>query len=324
MESPDSRTSSPSPLDDGAAAGPLDRSSLAAWLDASPSLTDALRGLGRAARTDVPILILGEPGTGRSTLARAVHRTSPRRDGELVEIDPGVVPATLFESDLFGYRAGAFTGAESHSAGRVERAEGGTLLLDHVEEMPLGAQPKLLRLLAERRYSPLGGRERSADVRFLATGATDLEDRVRRGAFRSDLFYRLEVMAFVVPPLRRRLGDLPAILERLLTDLAERLDRPKPTLTEDAVAWMSEYGWPGNLRQLRNVLERAMVVSGDGPLDPEPPRDAASRPQTLRELEEEHIRRTLAYTRGRQGRAADLLGISRKALWEKRKRYGIP
>ncbi|MEO1366658.1 MAG: sigma 54-interacting transcriptional regulator, partial [Acidobacteriota bacterium] len=217
-----------------------------------------------------------------------------------------------------------FTGAESHSAGRVERAERGTLLLDHVEEMPLGAQPKLLRLLAERRYSPLGGRERVADVRFLATGAADLKDRVRRGAFRSDLYYRLEVMAFVVPPLRRRLGDLPAILDRLLTDLAERLERPKPALSDSAVGWMSEYGWPGNLRQLRNVLERAMVVSVDGPLDPEPPRDAAGRPRTLRELEEEHIRRTLAYTRGRQGRAAELLGISRKALWEKRKRYGIP
>ncbi|MEO1084390.1 MAG: sigma 54-interacting transcriptional regulator, partial [Acidobacteriota bacterium] len=264
--------------------GPLDRSSLAAWIDASPSLAVALRGLERAARTDVPILILGEPGTGRSTLARAVHRASPRRDGELVEIDPGVVPATLFESDLFGYRAGAFTGAESHSAGRVQRAERGTLLLDHVEEMPLGAQPKLLRLLAERRYSPLGGREQVADVRFLATGAADLEDRVRRGAFRSDLYYRLEVMAFSVPPLRRRLGDLPSILERLLTDLAERLDRPKPRLAEAAIGWMSQYSWPGNLRQLRNVLERAMVVAGDGPLDPEPPRDAASRPQTLREL----------------------------------------
>ncbi|MEM1179786.1 MAG: sigma 54-interacting transcriptional regulator [Acidobacteriota bacterium] len=301
-----------------------DRSSLAAWFEASPSLGPILRGLERAAVTDVPILILGEPGTGRSTLARAVHRSSPRREGELVEIDPGVVPATLFESDLFGYRAGAFTGAESRGIGRVERADGGTLLLDHVEEMPLGAQPKLLRLLAERRYAPLGGAEREADVRFLATGTTDLKDRVRRGVFRSDLFYRLEVMAFVLPPLRQRLDDLPQILDRMLVDLAERMERPKPRLGEKARRWMAEYSWPGNLRQLRNVLERAMVVSDGGRLDPEPPRDAASRPQTLEELEIAHIRRTLAYTRGRQGRAAELLGISRKALWEKRKRYGIP
>ena len=135
-------------------------------------------------------------------------------------------------------------------------------------------------------------------------------------------------MAFLLPPLRKRLEDLPSILGTMLTDLAERLDRPVPRLTERAIGWMSEYGWPGNLRQLRNVLERAMVVAGvrpaDHEIDPEPPRDAASRPESLLELEQQHIRRTLAYTRGHQGRAAELLGISRKSLWEKRKRHGIP
>ncbi|MEM6792966.1 MAG: sigma-54 dependent transcriptional regulator [Acidobacteriota bacterium] len=300
-------------------------SSLSALIDASPALAQPLRGLERAARADVPILILGESGTGRSSLARAVHRASRRRDGELVEMDPGVVPATLFESDLFGYRAGAFTGAETSTEGRVARAEGGTLLLDHVEEMPLSAQPKLLRLLAEHRYTPLGGLERSANVRFVATGTPDLEERVERGAFRADLYYRLEVMAFVVPPLRHRPDDLPSITRHLLGDLADRLGREVPSLTPSAAAWIRDYGWPGNLRQLRNVLERAMVVASGGEvLDPDPPRDADSRPQPLAEMEREHILRTLAFTRGHQGRAAELLGISRKALWEKRKRYGIP
>ena len=132
------------------------------------------------------------------------------------------------------------------------------------------------------------------------------------------------VMAFVLPPLRKRLGDLPAILEHLLADLGERLDRPPPRLSSHAEAWMNDYSWPGNLRQLRNVLERAMVLAPGPVLDPEPPRDVASRPSSLLEMEKQHIMSSLAYTRGHQGRAAEILGISRKALWEKRKRYGIP
>lgn len=300
--------------------------SLDTLLVASPSLKETLRGIERAARTDTPILILGESGTGRSSLARAIHRAGSRSAGPLVEVDPGVVPAELFESDLFGYRAGAFTGAESHTSGRVEQAQQGTLVLDHVEGLPLAVQPKLLRLLAERRFAPLGGTERSADVRFVATGATDLRRRVDTGAFRADLFFRLDVVAFELPPLRRRTGDLPSIVDYLLTDLSRRLQRPEPPeLSAAALDWMRDYRWPGNLRQVRNLLEREMILNSEGPLDPEPPSDALERrPCSLEELEKEHILRTLAYTRGRQGKAADILGISRKSLWEKRKRYGLP
>ncbi len=297
----------------------------AALFRASPALASYLPAAERAAASDSPILILGESGSGRSTVARAFHRASPRRAGPLVEFDPGAIPSTLFESELFGHRAGAFTGAETTVAGRVERAAGGTLVLDHVEEIPLAAQAKLLRLLAEKRYAPLGGRERAADVRFIAVGPHDLAERVRRGAFRQDLFYRLEVLAFRLPALRERLEDLPGIAEHLLADLAERLGRPLPRLSERAQAWMTRYGWPGNLRQVRNLLERALIVAGAGELDPEPPTDAGEpRPRTLREVEHEQILRALAYTRGHQGRAAELLGISRKALWQKRKRLGIP
>lgn len=303
----------------------MEPESFAALFGASPALAASLPAAERAAASDSPILILGEPGSGRSTVARAFHRASPRRGGPLVEVDPGAIPSTLFESELFGYLPGAFTGAESAAAGRVERAEGGTLVLDHVEEMPLAAQAKLLRLLAEKRFAPLGGRERDADVRFIAIAGDDLAERARGGAFRQDLYYRLEVLAFRLPPLRERLEDLPAIAEYLIADLAERFARPHLSLSERALAWMSRYAWPGNLRQARNLLERALIVAGSGELDPEPPRDAAEpRPRSLLEVEREAILRALAYTRGHQGRAAELLGISRKALWQKRKRLGIP
>lgn len=299
--------------------------SLERLLAASPSLAPALRGIERAARADTPILILGESGTGRSSLARAVHYAGRRADGPLVEVDPGVIPATLFESDLFGYRAGAFTGAESHTDGRVTQAHGGTLILDHVEALPVTSQPKLLRLLAEKKYAPLGGRERSADVRFVATAASDLKRRVDSGAFRPDLFYRLDVVSYRLPPLRDRLADLPTLIPYLLEDLSRRFARPAPSLTDAARDWMGDYTWPGNLRQLRNLLEREMILHAHDVLDPDPPPDAVERrPCSLQELEREHILKTLAYTRGRQGEAADILGISRKSLWEKRKRFGIP
>ncbi len=305
-----------------------------------PALAAGLRGIENAAATDAPILILGESGTGRSSLARALHAASRRAAGPLVEADPGAVPSALFESEFFGYRAGAFTGAAAAGEGRVARAAGGTLVLDHVEELPLASQPKLLRLLAERRYVPLGGEETAADVRFVAIGPEDLTSRVARGTFRPDLFYRMEVVAFRLPPLRERRDDLPALLDDLLADLGERFGRPGLALAPAARAWMQEHPWPGNLRQLRNALERGLILAGSPPaspagvagpladvIDPPPPEPfpaAGSTPRPLVEIEQEHIRAALAFTRGHQGRAAGLLGISRKSLWEKRRRYGIP
>jgi DNA-binding NtrC family response regulator len=290
-----------------------------------PALADSLRGIERAAATEAPVLLLGEAGTGRSTLARALHGASPRAAGPLVEVDPGAIPSTLFESELFGHRAGAFTGADRASEGRVARAAGGTLLLDHVEELPLSSQPKLLRLVAERRYSPLGGVETEADVRFIAIGSEDLPRRVARETFRPDLFYRLEVVAFRLPPLRERRADLPRLLDGLLADLRERFGWRELNLAPRARAWMLDYSWPGNLRQLRNTLERGLILAAGEPIDPAAPESPQeARPRTLLEVEKEQIHNALAYTRGHQGRAAELLGISRKALWEKRKRYGIP
>ncbi len=281
--------------------------------------------LARAAASDAPILILGQPGTGRSRLAREIHAASGRAGGPLVEIDPAALPAELFESELFGYRRGAFTGAERAVAGRVAQAEGGTLVLDHVEALPLPAQPKLLRLLAEHSYAPLGGREQRAEVRFIALGPEDLSERVQRGAFRPDLFYRLEVLAFRLPPLAERQAELGALAATILADIAARLGVAAPAIAPAAWTWMRSYTWPGNLRQLRNVLERALILGADGPLAPAPPTDSIEAPpRPLAELEEAAIRRALAYTRGHQGQAAELLGISRKSLWERRRRYGIP
>lgn len=300
-------------------------SALEALLAASPSLERALPGLDRSAAGDVPILILGEPGTGRSSLARAIHAASPRGAGPLVELDVAAVPTSLFESELFGHRAGAFTGASEAAEGKVRRAEGGTLVLDHVEDLPISTQPKLLRLISERSYAPLGGVERTGDVRFVALGSADLPERVAAGSFRTDLFYRLEVVTYRLPPLRDRRGDLPSLVRFFLADLAERQGIRRPRLAESTWQWLVEYRWPGNLRQLRNLLERQMLLHpGARSLEPSPPRDVEQRPRSLAEAEEELIRQALAYTRGRQQAAADLLGISRKTLWEKRKRYGLP
>jgi len=298
--------------------------SLGVLAQTARSLEGLLGQMQKAAASEAPVLIVGESGSGRSTLARGLHAASARAAAPLVEVDPSVLPSGLFESELFGHRSGAFTGAQRTVPGRVELAAGGTLVLDHVEEIPVAAQPKLLRLLAERRYAPLGGAECSADVRFVAIGAEDLPRRVAEGTFRGDLFYRLEVLTFRLPPLRERAGDLAGLTSHFLTDLAERFGRPPLELSDQARRWMTDYSWPGNLRQLRNVLERALILGSGTRLDPPPPQGAEGRPRTLQATEEEEIRRALAYTRGHQGRAAELLGISRKSLWQRRRRFGIP
>jgi DNA-binding NtrC family response regulator len=234
------------------------------------------------------------------------------------------VPSTLFESEFFGHMEGAFTGAERRAEGRVARANGGSLLLDHVEETPIAAQAKLLRLLAEQRYAPLGGTDRSADVRFLTIGVDDLARRAESGTFRPDLYFRLEVLTLRLPPLRERMEDLPSLLQHFLTDLGERFGRPGLDLEDGARSWMESYSWPGNLRELRNVLEREIVMSEKVVLAPPPPSRSGARPRSLAEVEREQIVRALRFTRGHQGRAAEILGISRKSLWERRRRLGLP
>lgn len=297
---------------------------LAELLAGQPRLARQLTHLPRAAASIAPLLLVGEAGTGRTALARAAHAESPRRAGPLVELDAGAVPVALFESELFGHRSGAFTGAVTASAGRLARAAGGSLLLDHVEELPLTLQPKLLRVLSEGVYAPLGDVDRPTDVRVISIADEDLVERIERGVFRRDLYHRLEVLAFRVPPLRERPSDLPNLWDRLLADLAQRFARPGLELAPEARAWMLEHRWPGNLRELKNVLERAVLSTASGvPLNPPPAlprRRERAVPRPLAEVEADAIRAALAYTEGHQTEAARLLGISRKSLWERRKR----
>jgi two-component system response regulator HydG len=284
---------------------------------------------------------VGEGGTGRSALARRIHLWSERPEGPLVEFDPATVPASLFESELFGSEAGAFSGASRPRRGRVGEAEGGTFVLDRVEEIPLASQAKLLRLLSEAAYAPLGGSERRVDLRLIAIAADDLLLRVDSGRLRADLFHRLDVLSFRVPALRERRAELPQILAALLADLGERSGRGDLRVDEDCLAWMEAYSWPGNLRELRNSLERAMLdgeALSSGCLRPTAPKGlvfgartgdgggagGGSAPPNLSQVEAEAIRAALRHTRGHQGRAAEILGISRKSLWERRRRLGIP
>lgn len=296
---------------------------LKAFLQSQPSLAPLAVPLRRAASSRAPILIRGEAGTGRSTLARALHRASGR--APLVESDVGLIPATLFEGELFGYLRGAFTGAASSRQGLVARADQGTLLLDRIEEIPIPLQPKLLRVLAENRFSPLGGRERGVDVRYISIATEKLEERMKNGLFREDLYYRLEVLSFVLPPLRQRPEDVDSLLGAMVEDVCVRYNHAETQLAEDSRRWILEYPWPGNLRELRNVLERAAVLHETGALVVQRPRSRGQqKPCSLAELEAKAILEALRYSGGHQGRAAELLGISRKTLWEKRKRYDIP
>ncbi len=300
------------------------RAELSDLIAGTPSLLALEPMLRRAAASEAPVLIVGEPGTGRTALARALHGASGRADAPLVEADVATIPAALFESDLFGHRAGAFTGANQARVGRVERAAGGSLLLDQVEELPLEVQPKLLRLLAELRYTPLGGEERTANLRVLAVASEQLPARVERGIFRRDLYHRLEILAFALPPLRRRTGDLEPLVAWMLAGLCRRQRRDIARLAPSSLAWMRRYSWPGNLRELHNLLERAVVLQSTAVLEVEAPLETGPMPRALVEVERDAICRALEYTRGHQGKAAKLLGISRKALWQKRSRLGLP
>jgi len=304
----------------------------ATWVAADPKSQQLLEQAKRVAAGGSIVLIRGESGSGKDLLASLIHYLGPGRDEPLVKIDCASLPLELVESELFGYERGAFTGATGTKRGRLETAGAGTIVLDEIAALTLPMQAKVLRVIEERRFERLGGtRTVSVEARIIALTNLDLELAVARGSFRQDLFYRLNVIPLVVPPLRERRADVRPLAQHLLAQLAEVHRRPELKLSTAALAALEKYDFPGNVRELRNLLERAVVYAAGPEIRtedfPAHLRDAGSvgiaKKLSLRELERAHIAEILDFTRGRKSKAAAILGISRKALLEKRKRYGL-
>jgi NtrC-family two-component system response regulator AlgB len=300
---------------------------------AEPVMREVLEVAFQVAPSEATVLLRGESGTGKGVLARAIHARSRRATGPFVTIHCPSLTTELLESELFGHARGAFTGAVRETAGKVAAAEGGTLFLDEVADLPLGLQPKLLRLVQEKSYERVGdARPRTADVRLLAATNRDLEAEVRAGRFREDLFYRLNVIELTVPPLRQRPADLLPLAEHLLAHFARRTGKAIDGFTPAAHAALIRHHWPGNVRELRNAIERAVLLGkgrridvGDLPesvTSPGPGRVGLGEGVTLEELEVEHIRRVLAASKSLD-EAARKLGIDPATLYRKRKRYGL-
>jgi transcriptional regulator with PAS, ATPase and Fis domain len=277
-----------------------------------------------AAHRDVTVLIGGETGTGKELLARAIHYESPRAAQPFVEVNCAAIPANLLESELFGHEKGAFTGAVASKPGLFEMADGGTLFLDEVATLPLELQPKLLRALEGRSIRRVGGQQtRQIDVRLIAATHVDLRTAVGRGQFREDLFYRLNVIALTLPPLRSREGDVELLAETFLTRLATSYGMAVPPLTPEVRAALREHAWPGNVRELRNAIERALVLSPEGTLRVEElgtrrevirVEGALPFPTTLAALNRSAAIAMLGVTHGNKSEAARRLGISRPRL----------
>jgi NtrC-family two-component system response regulator AlgB len=288
----------------------------------------------QVAETEARVLLRGESGTGKGLVARAIHAWSARRDKPFVTISCPVLPAELLESELFGHVRGAFTGASRDNPGRVAVAEGGTLLLDEIGDLPPGLQPKLLRFIQDREYERVGDPlTRTADVRILAATNRDLEAAVREGRFREDLLYRLNVITLDIPPLRERPEDVLPLAERFLEHFGREYRKPDLRFSADALRALLAHGWPGNVRELRNVVERATMLTRDrdvepellllpGPRRPEGSAVAVGDLVPLSDIEQEHIRRVLARTTSLK-EAAAILGVDQATLWRRRKQYGI-
>ncbi|MDA8364352.1 MAG: sigma-54 dependent transcriptional regulator [Gammaproteobacteria bacterium] len=310
----------------------------------SQAVQRLLEEIHRVAPYRTSVLITGESGTGKELVARTIHETSPRQRQSWVAINCSAIPQDLMESELFGYVKGAFTGAGQNRLGRLEQAQGGTLFLDEIGDLAPALQAKLLRVLQEREFSPVGSDQvRSADVRFLAATNRDLKELVRQGRFREDLFYRLDVYSIVVPPLRERGEDIALLAETFLREISQETDKPVQRFTPEAIRVLLRYPWPGNVRELRNAVERSLLScrgSEIGPQDlPEAVRGSAAQGQGsscapdraedqdldswLAEVERRAILRALERNAGIQAHAAKHLGITERSLWHRIKKLNI-
>jgi len=302
------------------------------WISADPASSRLLELAQKVAPAPTTLLIIGESGTGKDHLARFIHEIGPRRDAPFLKIDCASLPPQLVESELFGHERGAFTGAVERKLGRLELGGDGTIVLDEVAALSPNAQSKLLRVLQERAFERLGGNETlRIEARLIALTNVDLQAAVVDGRFREDLFFRLNVLTLSVPSLRERRADILPLADHLLASLRAVHGRANVQIGESSRAMLAAYAWPGNVRELRNALERAVVFSHSETLNPEDfpdtvhaaARGAATGMRSLLEIEKDVIAATLEATRYKIGEAAKILGISRKTLLEKRKRYGL-
>jgi formate hydrogenlyase transcriptional activator len=301
----------------------------------STALRQVLRLIETVATGDSTVLLLGETGTGKELIARAIHNRSRRKERNFVKLNCAAIPTGLLESELFGHERGAFTGAIAQKVGRVECADRGSLFLDEIGDIPLELQPKLLRVLQEREFERLGStRTQKVDVRVVAATHRDLEGMIVEKQFRSDLYYRLNVFPVTIPPLRERPGDISLLVRHFVQQAAWRMNKAIDAIPRETMDALTQYQWPGNIRELENVIERAVILS-PGPVLRVPLRDLHSRivaghnqerSQTLEEIERKHILTTLKETRwvlsGPRG-AATRLGLNRATLYFRMKKLGI-
>jgi DNA-binding NtrC family response regulator len=307
----------------------------------SPAMQDVYRQIDLAAPTSAPVLVLGESGTGKELAARTIHELSPRRDAPFVPVNCAAIPETLLESEIFGHEKGAFTGALERRIGCFEVADGGTLFLDEIAEMTSSTQAKFLRILQDGVLRRIGGKQEiKVDVRVIAATNKTVSEALAGGAFREDLYYRLNVFSISLPPLRERPQDIPLLVSAFIEELSAQYDKKVKGVDDDGLRALCARPWPGNVRELRNVIERALIAcpgevirAADLPDDPAARPRAAEEPQAatasvpvgvpLRDLEREAILRTLASVNNNKTKAAEILGISLKTLHNKLNRYGV-
>ena len=301
----------------------------------SAVLRNVLRLVDTVATGNSTVLLLGETGTGKELVARAIHNRSRRRNRTLVKLNCAAIPSGLLESELFGHERGAFTGAVTQKVGRLELADQGSLFLDEIGDIPLELQPKLLRVLQEQEFERLGStRTKKVDVRIVAATHCDLEEMILEKQFRSDLYYRLNVFPICIPPLRERPEDIPLLVRHFVQEAARRMNKTIDAIPSATMEALSQYRWPGNIRELENVIERAVILSPSSVLRVSlgdlrsriSPGHGSGKPHTIADVEREHIRAVLKETRwvlsGPRG-AATRLGLNRSTLYFRMKKLGI-
>jgi len=302
----------------------------------SQPMQQILRLISQASRTDSPVLLTGETGTGKELVAREIHQRSPRHAGPFVAVDCGSLPELSLDDELFGHVKGAFPGAQETKHGRFELAHGGTIFFDNVSQIGPALQGKLFRAIQEREVTRLGhSRPITVDARFMASASVNLAQAVSRGAFREDLFYRLSVVPIHLPPLRERKDDVPPLVEHFLQKYSRKAGKVVSAISRQALTALQEYDWPGNVRELENTVERAVVlcrgqeievadiISHGISLGVPPSAWSGGIFKTLTEIERNYIMAVLSETDGNKGRTARVLGIDRKTLWAKLKKYGL-